>query len=649
MAVLSPDPMDHLPTGLKLFVRNLQSLTPVKLDDTNYPSWSATVRANLLAHRLLSYVDGSEPSPPALILDEKATAPSKDAPPVMKPNPAYESWLIVDAQIRACLLAIVSPTVQTHIHALPTSAAIWNHLEQRYNSLSRTHIFQLKERLHSVTKGTDSMQTYLDTSQNPREFLWKQFTIDRHRIHRSSLVAAAEDPERSTVATERSSASTVSLADCLAAAAVRSIVDLCHSISESETSDEGGSSSSPSIDYFEDDEEMPAEEQLDRYIRNGRPEKNGEADKVQAVDSVDRLDVHGRPSERQNDGLLGDDQTVNRDDDHLIWSFDQRCCCVFKHGCIYHVSIIVVTMASKKGESEDRDFVPRESDDMLLKMPNGLETMHVVEADLGTLHKISDKKGIDNKVIDQQAVEDLDPAIWDISPYSTTKVLTDIPTKPPQIVNDIPNEPPQMPNVVPIEPCQVLTDIPTKQPQILNDIPTEQQQVLNDDPSDGIDVEPQLNVGQLEDIQDEQAQDPDGIDVEEQQTKDIAIDQPKDTARQKRVVKCPDKLYDSNQKGKTSRHTKPYLPCLQILLPKVMDKLEVYKERKMPEMGDDVLGIVNINDCPQQQDAVSCGVFVVKMAEHLIMGMEVDVAGIESFRKKIATEVLLYANRRAEH
>lgn len=31
-----------------------------------------------------------------------------------------------------------------------------------------------------------------------------------------------------------------------------------------------------------------------------------------------------------------------------------------------------VAMASKKGESEDNDFVPRESDDMLLTMPNGL-------------------------------------------------------------------------------------------------------------------------------------------------------------------------------------------------------------------------------------------------------------------------------------
>ncbi|VFQ63464.1 unnamed protein product [Cuscuta campestris] len=150
MAPLSTDPMDRLPTGLKLFVRNL---TPAKLDDTNYPSWSAMVRANLMAHRLLGYVDGTEPKPPSMILDEKAAAPAKDEPPILKPNPAHETWLVVDAQLRACLLAIVSPVVQTHIHALPTAADIWNHLEQRYNSLSRTHIFQLKEQLHGLQKG----------------------------------------------------------------------------------------------------------------------------------------------------------------------------------------------------------------------------------------------------------------------------------------------------------------------------------------------------------------------------------------------------------------------------------------------------------------------------------------------------------------
>ncbi|VFQ60904.1 unnamed protein product [Cuscuta campestris] len=166
MSSPSTDPMDRLPTGLKLFIRNLQSLTPTKLDDSNYPSWLATIRANLMAHRLLSYVDGTGPAPPSVILDGKATASGKEDPPIMKDNPAYETWMVVDAQIRACLLAIVSPTVQTHIHALPTSATIWTHLEQRYNSLSRTHIFKLKERLHNLQKGSDSMQTYLDNVLN---------------------------------------------------------------------------------------------------------------------------------------------------------------------------------------------------------------------------------------------------------------------------------------------------------------------------------------------------------------------------------------------------------------------------------------------------------------------------------------------------
>ncbi|VFQ64132.1 unnamed protein product [Cuscuta campestris] len=86
-----------------------------------------------------------------------------------------------------------------------------------------------------------------------------------------------------------------------------------------EIPDESGSNSSPSIDHFEDDEEMPVEEQLDRSTRNGRPEETSEAGELQAVDLVDRPDVHGRPSERQKDGPLGVQPTVDvvdRFDDH---------------------------------------------------------------------------------------------------------------------------------------------------------------------------------------------------------------------------------------------------------------------------------------------------------------------------------------------
>ncbi|VFQ96976.1 unnamed protein product [Cuscuta campestris] len=101
------DPLDALPTGLKLFIKNLHSLTPEKLDDNNFPSWIATTSANLSAHRLMGYVDGSTPAPPATI-----TVPAdKDVAAAVIPNPEFE----------------------------------------------------LKEQLYNVKKGYDPMQKYLDS------------------------------------------------------------------------------------------------------------------------------------------------------------------------------------------------------------------------------------------------------------------------------------------------------------------------------------------------------------------------------------------------------------------------------------------------------------------------------------------------------
>ncbi|VFQ67793.1 unnamed protein product [Cuscuta campestris] len=76
-----------------------------------------------------------------------------------------------------------------------------------------------------------------------------------------------------------------------------------------ETLDEDGSSSSTPVDHYND--EVPAEEQLDRPQRNGQPEEGNKAAELQAVDLVDRSDVHGRPSSRQKDGTLGDQPTVD--------------------------------------------------------------------------------------------------------------------------------------------------------------------------------------------------------------------------------------------------------------------------------------------------------------------------------------------------
>uniref|UniRef100_A0A3Q7GLA8 Retrotransposon Copia-like N-terminal domain-containing protein n=1 Tax=Solanum lycopersicum TaxID=4081 RepID=A0A3Q7GLA8_SOLLC len=163
--VKTTDPVDDIPTGLKLFIKNLHSLTPEKLNDSNFPSWFSTVSANLSAHRFMEYVDGTMEAPPSTLTVTVDAAPRAvaAAATAVTPNPNFEKWSVVDAQLRACLLAIISPSVQNHLHGLTSTAAIWNHLQLRYNSVSRTHIFQLKEQLHGVQKGNDSMQKYLDS------------------------------------------------------------------------------------------------------------------------------------------------------------------------------------------------------------------------------------------------------------------------------------------------------------------------------------------------------------------------------------------------------------------------------------------------------------------------------------------------------
>ena len=67
----------------------------------------------------------------------------------------------MDGQIRSCLIAVISPTVQKHVRSYTTASALWTALATRYASISHSHIFQLRDRLHTITKGTKTMAEYL--------------------------------------------------------------------------------------------------------------------------------------------------------------------------------------------------------------------------------------------------------------------------------------------------------------------------------------------------------------------------------------------------------------------------------------------------------------------------------------------------------
>lgn len=95
------------------------------------------------------------------------------------------------------------------------------------------------------------------------------------------------------------------------------------------------------------------------------------------------------------------------------------------------------------------------------------------------------------------------------------------------------------------------------------------------------------------------------------------------------------------------KNIQTHLPCLQTFLPKIMDRLGVYGDKLDQELGKTALRVEGVPNCPQQVDGSSCGIFVVKVAEYLMMGKDVggiDAVKINDYRRKMTVELMKYAS-----
>ncbi|CAL5402425.1 unnamed protein product [Camellia sinensis] len=129
-SMASMDSSFQLPANLKLLVSNLSAFVTVKLDVSNFIVWKNQLFNILRATGLLGYVNGSLVPPSEMITDKEG---------VSVLNPEFAHWHTVDAHL----------------------LSFWYNLEKRFTSLSRSHIHQLKNKLHNITKTSSSMEEYL--------------------------------------------------------------------------------------------------------------------------------------------------------------------------------------------------------------------------------------------------------------------------------------------------------------------------------------------------------------------------------------------------------------------------------------------------------------------------------------------------------
>ena len=139
-------------------------ISVTKLLPTNYLNWKLQVEALLDGYDLLKYPDGSFPAPTKSIT-------TTDTPPVTTPNPAYQTWRRQDRLIYGALLTTLSNEVASLVSQTETSHDLWTLLKNTYAKASRSHLKQLKERLRTASKGTQSITTYMHSLKQTADLL----------------------------------------------------------------------------------------------------------------------------------------------------------------------------------------------------------------------------------------------------------------------------------------------------------------------------------------------------------------------------------------------------------------------------------------------------------------------------------------------
>lgn len=143
----------NLPPSLVFLISNIHSFVPIKLESHNYVIWRTQIEHSLKANGFFGYVDGTIPCP--LPTATRTTEVSLS-------DPDIALWTIVDSQLLSCLIATICASTVPLILGLEHAYKVWEVIEHRFNSVSRTYIHDLKRQLYTITK-TTTLDAYFDS------------------------------------------------------------------------------------------------------------------------------------------------------------------------------------------------------------------------------------------------------------------------------------------------------------------------------------------------------------------------------------------------------------------------------------------------------------------------------------------------------
>ena len=138
-----------------LLLSNISNLISAKLASTNYTLWTYQLLSIFESYSLLDHIDGSTHSPERYLQDESGAFTTQE-------SVQYKQWKIRDQALKTLLNATLSPSALSLVLRQSRARGVWEVLERRYTSLSRTHVLTLKGELDRIQKKNESMSAFLD-------------------------------------------------------------------------------------------------------------------------------------------------------------------------------------------------------------------------------------------------------------------------------------------------------------------------------------------------------------------------------------------------------------------------------------------------------------------------------------------------------
>ena len=137
-----------------LLLLNMSNMMTFKLDNTNNIVWKHQITMILETYSLYELLEEPQLAPKKFLKDLSGAYAAIV-------NPKYTLWRSIEKGLLTFISSTLSPLVLSLTIGCTSALKVSKVLENRFSSISRSHVINLKGELHNLKKGADFVDAYL--------------------------------------------------------------------------------------------------------------------------------------------------------------------------------------------------------------------------------------------------------------------------------------------------------------------------------------------------------------------------------------------------------------------------------------------------------------------------------------------------------